>query len=86
LWIINNKTNESVDNKQQLTKNNMAKINLNKMCYTEFIEYLEERGIERTEETDIDTILWMDEYVAVTPIESNLKERYFSTDGGHQLL
>ena len=64
----------------------MAKINLNKMCYTEFIEYLEERGIERTEETDIDTILWMDEYVAVTPIESNLKERYFSTDGGHQLL
>ena len=59
---------------------------LDEMCYTEFISYLDLKGIDRTEETDVDIDYWFEEYITVTPIESRLKERYFSTDGGHQLF
>ena len=56
-----------------------------KMCYSEFIQYLEDNKIERMEETSVDADYWCEEYISVTPIESRLKTRYFSTDGGHQL-
>ena len=61
-------------------------VNLNKMCYSEFVSHLESKKIERMEETDICLEKWMEEYISVTPIESKLKTRYFSTDGGCQLF
>lgn len=67
------------------SKPKSEKVNLNKMCYSEFIAYLESKSIKRMEETDVDIDFWMTEYITVTPIESKLKERYFSTDGGYQL-
>jgi hypothetical protein len=57
---------------------------LDKMCYTEFIEHLDSKGIKYEKED------WLDEEegefcLAVKPINSNLKERSFSHDGGWQI-
>jgi hypothetical protein len=59
---------------------------LDRMVYTDYIAHLKDREIPYTERTDVDIDYWMEEYVAVTPVLSQLKERYFSTDGGHQLF
>lgn len=64
----------------------MKKTNFNKMCYSEFITYLEDKQIGRIEEIDVCIEKWFIEYIKVTPIESRLKERYFSRDGGGQLF
>ena len=63
----------------------MAK--LDKMCYSEFIEYLDSKKIEYQEGTFVDIDFWMEEYVKIVPVGTKkLKERYFSTDGGCQLF
>ena len=66
------------------------KINLDKMCFTEFVEYLEEKNISYTvtKKTVIDT--WFEDITVVTPSTSTLKPRYFEEgffddDGGTQL-
>jgi hypothetical protein len=64
----------------------MAKVNLDSLDYTAFIEYLNSKNILYGEEKEVDVDYLMDEIMVVTPLESRVKERYFSTDGGHQLF
>lgn len=57
-----------------------------KMCYPQFIEHLKSNNIKYIEEKDVDIDYWLEEFMEVTPLESRLKTRYFSTDGGGQLF
>lgn len=59
---------------------------LDKMCYTEFIEYLDQKHIDYQEGTYTDIDMWMETYVRIIPESNKLKNRYFSEDGGHQLF
>lgn len=61
------------------------KIDLNNIDYPLFIQYLKDKGVDYIEEKEVDIDYFMDEIMVVTPLESRIKERYFSTDGGHQL-
>jgi hypothetical protein len=58
---------------------------LDKYYYDQFINHLKNKGIDYEEEKDIDIEEWFEEYVIVKPMNSRMKERYFSTDGGCQL-
>lgn len=62
-----------------------AKVNLNSMHYTQFIDYLKSKGIEYMEETAVDTDFWMCSFIEVSPIQSKIKSRFFRRDGGDQL-
>lgn len=64
----------------------MAKNKYDKMCYSQFVQHLIDSNIKYSEEKDVDIDYWEEEYIAVTPLESRLKPRYFSTDGGWQLF
>ncbi len=64
----------------------MTKVNLDSLDYSSFIEYLKSKNILYMEEKEVDVDYLMDEFMKVTPLESRVKERYFSTDGGHQLF
>lgn len=57
-----------------------------KMDYSQFIEHLTKNNIEYEENSDIDIWHWADEYIEVIPLGSRLKARFFTTDGGSQLL
>ncbi len=67
---------------ERLTKN---KTDLNKLYYSDFIQYLIDKGVKYVEEKEVDIEYFMEEIIVVTPNEPRIKERYFSTDGGHQL-
>jgi len=60
----------------------MGKSKYDKMDYTEFVEHLEKNGIEKREEEHYTE----DQFVIVFPLNSRLKERHFSLDGGYQLF
>lgn len=64
----------------------MKKRSLSQLDYSAYIEHLKSKGIPFTENVDVDIDHWMEEYVCVTPQKELMKARYFSTDGGHQLL
>ena len=63
----------------------MAKVSFNKMDYTQFVEYLKSRGIKWTESKDVDIEELMCEYITVSPVNTNHRDRYFYSDGGEQL-
>lgn len=59
---------------------------LDKMCYTEFADYLRGEGIEFLCVEGFDFEKWGEGYFYVTTNVENVKIRYFSEDGGHQLI
>lgn len=59
---------------------------LDKMDYSNFIEYLGNREIRYTEIKDVDDCLGFEEVLYVKPESKQLKERMFSTDGGWQMF
>lgn len=59
---------------------------LDKMDYVDFINYLEKRRIEYSEDQYIDFCKGAEEVIAVLPANKKFNERYFSTDGGWQMF
>ncbi len=59
---------------------------LDKMEYSEFIEYLDNEGLKYTETKNIDECLGFEEVLYIEPESKQLKMRMFSTDGGWQMF
>ena len=62
----------------------MKDINLDKMCFTEFVEHLEEKDIRYTVKEEVNIDMHFTVVTIVTPYIGRV--RYFDNDGGIQLI